>query len=70
MKSNKKQIYKLVGKMESICIIMQEVRQELLSIETKWKTEPILVQARESSSNLRRLLRKISYEVEDVREDS
>ena len=67
-----KEIHSLAGQVDAACIIMREVAMQLYrnGATVSHGTQEATVLAGKTCEELRTALRKISYEVENVREDS
>jgi len=71
-KLTEKDVYSLAGEVGAACLIMNNVMQEMCS--GRWKVSEdalkAVMEAVKVTESLRTALRKVSYEVENVRQDS
>ena len=67
-----KDVYGLAGQVNAACCIMNDVMMEMVSGRWRISEETLkaVMEATQLSEKLRDTLRKVSYEVENVRKDS
>lgn len=70
-KLTEKDIYSLAGQVDAACIIMHDAMMQMVSGRWKFSEEAVkaVMDATKLAESLRVALRKVSYEVENVRED-